>query len=61
MKTTNVRYYDPKTKGLDFKGFIEDLKASSRRVLVPITAHMVAQPASVIDMRHVAQPYHTRL
>jgi aspartate/tyrosine/aromatic aminotransferase len=27
VKTTGVRYYDPKTKGLDFKGLIEDLKA----------------------------------
>jgi aspartate aminotransferase len=34
VKTTGVRYYDPKTKGLDFKGLIEDLKAAPEKSFV---------------------------
>ena len=40
-KWQNYRYYDPKTKGLDFKGFTEDLKNAKNNsiVLLHVCAH----------------------
>jgi aspartate aminotransferase len=41
MKVSEYRYYDPKTKGLDFQGLLEDLdKAKSDSiVLFHVCAH----------------------
>lgn len=40
-KWSNYRYYDPNTKGLDFKGFLEDMKNAKNNsiVLLHVCAH----------------------
>lgn len=40
-KWNNYRYYDPKTKGLDFNGFAEDMKKAKDGsiILLHVCAH----------------------